>query len=44
MIVHLFNAVIDLSLTGLGPELGTEIGGVRENHNAFDFKSRFVTS
>ena len=35
MSVHLFNAVIDLSLDGLGPELGTEIGGVRVNHNAF---------
>ena len=33
--VHLFNAVIDLALTGLGPELGTEIGGVRVNHNTF---------
>ena len=35
MSVHLFNAVIDLSLDGLGPELGTEIGGVRVNHNTF---------
>ena len=35
MSVHLFNAVIDLSLTGLDPELGTEIGGVKVNHNAF---------
>ena len=35
MSVHLFNAVIDLSLDGLGPELGTEIGGVKVNHNAF---------
>ena len=33
--VHLFNAVIDLSLDSLGPELGTEIGGVRVKHNAF---------
>ena len=33
--VHLFNAVIDLALTRLGPELGTEIGVVRVNHNAF---------
>ena len=33
--VHLFNAVIDLALTGLGPELGTEIGVVRVNHNVF---------
>ena len=33
--VHLFNAVIDLVLTRLGPELGTEIGVVRVNHNAF---------
>ena len=35
MSVHLFNAVIDLSLDSLGPELGTEIGGVKVNHNAF---------
>ena len=35
MSFHLFNAVIDLSLTGLNPELGTEIGGVKVNHNAF---------
>ena len=35
MSVHLFNAVIDLSLDGLGPELGTEIGGVKVNHSAF---------
>ena len=35
MSVHLFNGVIDLSLDGLGPELGTEIGGVEVNHNAF---------
>lgn len=33
--IHLFNAVIDLALTRLGPELGTEIGVVRVNHNAF---------
>jgi len=35
MSVHLFNAMIDLSLADLGPELGTEIGGVKVNHNAF---------
>ena len=35
MSVHLFNAVIDLSLDGLGPELGTEIGRVKVNHSAF---------
>ena len=35
MSVHLFNAVIDLSLASLGTELGTEIGGVKVNHNAF---------
>ena len=35
MSVHLFNAVIDLSLAGLSPQLGTEIGGVKVNHNAF---------
>ena len=35
MSVHLFNAVIDLSLAGLGPELGMEIGGVKVSHNAF---------
>ena len=35
MSVHLFNAVIDLSLDSLGSELGTEIGGVKVNHNAF---------
>ena len=35
MSVHLFNAVIDLSLAGLGQELGMEIGGVKVNHNAF---------
>ena len=29
MSVHLFNAMIDLSLDGLDPELGTEIGGVK---------------
>ena len=34
--VHLFNAVIDLSLAGLGQELGTEIGGVKVNHNFAD--------
>ena len=33
--IHLFNAVINLALTRLGPELGTEIGVVRVNHNAF---------
>ena len=33
--IHLFNAVIDLALTRLGPELRTEIGVVRVNHNAF---------
>ena len=27
--------MIDLALTRLGPELGTEIGVVRVNHNAF---------
>ena len=35
MSVHLFNAVIDLALVGLSLDLGTEIGGVRVNHNAF---------
>lgn len=35
MSVHLFNAVIDLSLASLGTELGTEIGGVKVDHNAF---------
>ena len=35
MSVHFFNAVIDLSLDGLGPQLGTEIGGVKVSHNAF---------
>ena len=33
--VHLFNAMIDLVLASLGPELGTEIGGVRVNHSVF---------
>ena len=33
--IHLFNAVIDLALTRLGPELQTEIGVVRVNHNTF---------
>ena len=31
MSVHLFNSVTDLSLAGLGPELG----GVRVNHHTF---------
>lgn len=35
MNIHLFNAVIDLSLASLNPELGMEIGGVKVNHNAF---------
>ena len=35
MSVHLFNAVIDLSLADLGPGLGTSVGGVRVNHGAF---------
>ena len=35
MSVHLFNAVIDLSLADLGPGLGTSVGGVRVNHAAF---------
>ena len=35
MSVHFFNAVIDLSLDGLGPGFGTEIGGVKVSHNAF---------
>ena len=35
MSVHFFNAVIDLSLDGLGPQLGTEIGGVKVSHNTF---------
>ena len=35
MNVHLFNAMIDLVLASLGQELGTEIGGVRVNHNVF---------
>ena len=35
MSIHLFNAMIDLVLASLGPELGTEIGGVRVNHNVF---------
>ena len=34
MSIH-FNGMIDLSLDSLGPELGTEIGGVEVNHNAF---------
>lgn len=35
MSVHLFNSMTDLSLAGLGPELGTEVGGVRVNHHTF---------
>ena len=35
MNVHLFNAMIDLVLASLCQELGTEIGGVRVNHNIF---------
>ena len=35
MSVHLFNAVIDLSLADLGPDLGTTVGGVTVNHGAF---------
>ena len=35
MSVHLFNAVIDLSLADLDPGPGTTVGGVRVNHGAF---------
>lgn len=33
--VHLFNAVIDLSLDGHGPGIGMTIGRVRVNHGTF---------
>ena len=35
MSVHLFNAVIDVVLAQLDPELGTEVGGVQVNHGTF---------
>ena len=35
MSVHLFNAVIDMVLAQLDPELGMEVGSVRVNHGAF---------
>ena len=35
MSVHLFNAVIDLSLADLGPGIGTTVGGITVNHGAF---------
>ena len=35
MSVYLFNAMIDLLLASLGPELGPEVGGVRVNHHVF---------